>query len=213
MTIDQWGDANGNPMLGDPKTTTEGTRPLGIDNTTRRMRDRPLTDAEIARFWSNVGKRGPDDCWEWTRARMGGTHHYGQFRAGGHLYYAHRVSFELSREPIPDGRRVLHHCDNPPCCNPAHLFTGTAHDNTQDMLAKQRGGYTPHQGSANGFSKLTEEDVRQIFAMHAQGRRQVAIAAAFGVTQANISIILKGLGWRHVDPSEAAITAMEAESA
>jgi hypothetical protein len=53
-------------------------------------------------------------------------------------YYAHRVAYELFVGPVPDGMFVCHRCDNPPCCNPAHLFIGTAKDNAVDSSNKER---------------------------------------------------------------------------
>lgn len=99
---------------------------------------RPATD----RFWEKVDKRGPDDCWLWTAScdKKG----YGAFTLpDGHIGIAHRFSYELHYGPIPEGEGyhgtcVLHECDNPPCCNPKHLFLGTAKDNAIDMWEKGR---------------------------------------------------------------------------
>jgi hypothetical protein len=88
------------------------------------------------RFWEKVNKAG--ECWEWTACR----HHqwgYGHVRVGGKLEAAHRVSWEMHNGPIPDGLLVCHHCDNPKCVRPAHLFLGTGTDNSRDMHAKGRG--------------------------------------------------------------------------
>lgn len=71
-------------------------------------------------------------CWVWTRRCL--PNGYGRFREG----YAHRTSYELVYGPLTDGVKVLHHCDNPPCIRPSHLFSGTQKDNMQDCLKKGR---------------------------------------------------------------------------
>jgi hypothetical protein len=84
---------------------------------------------------------GPDACWLWTRSRGGRGGHerrYGHLQVNGKLAYTHRLAYELAFGPIPEGLLVLHRCDNPPCCNPAHLFVGTSADNTADRIAKGR---------------------------------------------------------------------------
>jgi hypothetical protein len=79
--------------------------------------------------------RDPAQCWEWQRSRS--RQGYGRL---GPRVYAHRLAYEVFIGPIPDGLHVLHHCDNPPCCNPAHLWSGTVADNMRDRDAKGRNG-------------------------------------------------------------------------
>ena len=91
------------------------------------------------RFWAKVDRASSDACWPWlaTHGRFG----YGEFKVGGRSgrsVKAHRVAWELTHGPISDGLFVLHRCDNPPCCNPGHLFLGTHADNMRDMAQKGR---------------------------------------------------------------------------
>lgn len=109
-----------------------------------------LDERVAARFWAKVDKNGPvpahcpelGPCWLWTRAtdRRG----YGRFGIGPaancRMFGAHRVAMALTGTIPPDDLFGCHHCDNPPCCNPAHLFLGTCADNCADMVAKGRSG-------------------------------------------------------------------------
>jgi hypothetical protein len=89
-------------------------------------------------FWSRVDRSGgPDACWPWTAGRF--QKGYEMTRWQGRTRGAHRVAYELAYGPILDGLWVLHDCDNPPCCNPAHLFPGNSAVNADDRERKGRG--------------------------------------------------------------------------
>jgi len=87
------------------------------------------------RVWTKVKKT--ESCWEWTASKN--VHGYGIIKKDGRMHLAHRVLFELTGGKIPNGMQVLHHCDNPACVNPDHLFLGTHGDNMRDMFKKGRG--------------------------------------------------------------------------
>lgn len=92
------------------------------------------------RFLSLIDRSpGSTDCWPW-RGQLGGGG-YGRVHWLGHSLRAHRKAYELLVGPIPSGLHVCHSCDNPPCCNPAHLWLGTDADNLADMRAKGRRRY------------------------------------------------------------------------
>lgn len=184
-----------------------------------------LTDADRERFWAKVDRRGPDECWPWTRYLNADG--YGVFghggRAAARTLLASRVCWFITRGVWPSVC-VLHDCDNPRCCNPAHLFLGTPTDNNADMRRKgrqakgdrhgsrvhpervargDRSGSRRHpeklpRGEANPQARLNADAVRQIRGLRAGGMTQQAIAHCFGVSRAAIRKILKRLTWRHI---------------
>lgn len=144
-----------------------------------RGRRRMTRDEKIAKFWSNVDKTG--DCWTWTAATRSG---YGAFGFDGKVQRAHRLAWELTRGPIPDGIIVMHACDNPPCVNPDHLRLGTNQDNSNDATERGRMG------------KLTTDQVVEARLMAKHGAGHPEIAARFGVNRSTISYIVRGDTWR-----------------
>jgi hypothetical protein len=150
-----------------------------------------LSEKQIAHFWEKVRKGGPDDCWLWTGSTA--YYGYGGIRAGGRggaLIGTHRFSYILAYGPIPDGMRVLHRCDNPPCVNPAHLFLGTQKDNVADMVKKGR--YNGPFGA-----KLSPDDVREIRRIYKKGMGR-ELARKFNVCPSMINYIVTRKVWRHV---------------
>lgn len=110
------------------------------------------------RFWSRVTKSEESGCWEWTMAKA--PTGYGILTLARVKRYAHRTAYELANGPIPDGLFVCHHCDNPPCINPAHLFLGSQKDNMQDASRKGRSRGGVAFGDANGARRHPERLAR-----------------------------------------------------
>lgn len=88
----------------------------------------------LDRFWSKV-QRG-DGCWLWTSSLN--QRGYGTFFPNGRSHKAHRLAWEFSNGPVANGLLVCHHCDNPRCVRPDHLFVGSHLENVQDMVRKNR---------------------------------------------------------------------------
>jgi len=155
---------------------------------------------DLRRFWNHVLIGAPDDCWEWQSGRF--TTGYGVVNLpNGHQAHASRVAYILTNGDIPDALKVCHKCDNPPCCNPAHLFTGTQAENLADMRRKGRQGkpgYKPGMqvGEKNNSSKLSWEKVAQIRRLLAEGQTYKEVAEAFGVSRPLISLINTNKLWR-----------------
>ena len=152
-----------------------------------------LTEKQISRFWSRVEKN-PDGCWLWTGGKdISG---YGRFSSDGQWLKAHRVMYSLTFGLIPTGKLVCHHCDNPSCVRPDHLFVGTDKDNAQDKSRKGRGN-SP-LGSKHGRAKLTEDIVVSIRNVYATGNvRLEDIANVIGVHLMTVDRIVFGRRWKH----------------
>jgi hypothetical protein len=159
-----------------------------------------LTASQEKRFLSRVLVGEVNECWPWTgRIDQDG---YGRFDVDGRPQLAHRIAWTIEggKEPWIEGEVacVLHRCDNPPCCNPFHLFLGTRADNNADMRAKGRSYTGEHAGELNSSAKLTENKVRDIAARLLAGETGTSIAEEYGVSNALISQIRLGKKWAHL---------------
>jgi hypothetical protein len=150
------------------------------------------------KFWGKVSK-GPG-CWEWA----GGTDGTGygtlerMINKKRWRFQAHRYSWLLHNGPIPGGLLVCHQCDNRRCVNPAHLFLGTAKDNTADMIAKGRSKFGTLTSETARTTRLTADQVLEIRRLRSEGVLLRELAARFGVAIPTISHAANGDTWRKV---------------
>ncbi len=151
---------------------------------------------------------GENGCWEWHGSRN--DNGYGQFYFRGKAWRAHRAAYALFTGEIPDGLFVCHHCDNPSCVNPDHLFLGHAAVNVRDMVRKGRAktvitsqqdhfssGHAPRGEEASGH-RMTEEMAIELLDLAAQGIGPTALARRAGLSRITIQGLLRGDTWKHL---------------
>lgn len=154
----------------------------------------PLPKASPAECLARYYRVDPSGCWIWTGSRYTqfGKPTYGQTSYNGKRMGAHKASYLVHVGPIPEGLDVMHSCNVKACVNPAHLSTGTRSQNLLDGFAAHPGVCA---GENNGRARLTWDDVHAIRAAGKAGTLQRELAARYGVTQAQISQILRGSRW------------------
>ena len=152
-------------------------------------------------FWRRVNRDGPNGCWVWTGGRD--PDGYGIFSETlppgsarpTRSFRAHRYAWALTHGSAPDGKVLMHSCDNPRCVNPAHLSIGTTLDNNRDAFAK---GRRRAAGEHNIKAKLTSDDVLSI---RASREIEAVLAVRYGVCLSTIYSIRVRRTWAHVaDP-------------
>jgi hypothetical protein len=153
------------------------------------------------RFWAKVQKA--EGCWLWTGSKD--SFGYGKIYCGtstprtgrkNWTMRTHIFSWILRNGPVPSGMCVLHHCDNPPCVNPAHLWLGSRGDNNKDALRKGR-NWKP-SGEQHHKSKITTLDVIEIRKLRQSGSTFVEISKLFPLDETNLSRICQHKTWKHV---------------
>jgi hypothetical protein len=191
------------------------TKPCWIRKGFGKYCSKPCADAAlkvspVTRFWASVDKSGGDDaCWPWTAGKE--KRGYGRLFVNGRNVTTSRFSFELHKGPIPNGLFVLHRCDNPPCCNPAHLFLGTLTDNSADMVSKGRQakgenhGSRTHPGAVkkaitrgekHHAAKLNRHSAQEIVSLYRQGGITMQrLADKYGVHLVTVCDVIHGKTW------------------
>lgn len=179
-----------------------------------------ISEKDTTRFWSHVDIRGDDECWEWKTSKFRGG--YGQFKVNGRNIRASRLAYFIQHGVDPLDAQVCHTCDNPPCCNPSHLFLGDNADNRNDSIAKGRdntasgerhGSHTKPErwarGERVGGSILTAAQVSEMRALYLTGAHtQQDLADRFGVKRETIGRVVRGENWKHLPSETAAVAAI-----
>jgi hypothetical protein len=150
--------------------------------------------------WRFVDKRSPDECWNWTAGLSGGG--YAQFAIAGRLYQAHRVAYASANPGAielrgPKDRSaygvLLHSCDNPKCCNPAHLSVGTQKSNMEDAVKKGRA--PTNKGEKNPSAILNMESAKVIKQRFDNGETRASIARSLGLSWSCIDMVAREARW------------------
>ena len=152
------------------------------------MPKRAKTEEEwITKILSNITKK-ENGCWEFNGRKNNGG--YGSICFGGEKIkkdlMVHKLVYKHMKGDIPKGLCVCHSCDNPPCCNPEHLFLGTNEDNIKDSVSKNRHSMYKKYGEKTPYHKLTSKQVEEILQ---DGRPYKEIIKDYGVVKSTISSI------------------------
>ena len=152
-----------------------------------------LEQLNIALFIDGVEIRALSQCWPWLKGLIPSG--YGSFSVHDRTYLAHRISWILNNDSVPEGLCVLHKCDNKLCVNPNHLFLGTLGDNCRDMKNKGRAAHPI--GELHPLHKLTWTKVDQIRQLAQSGTySNEKLAQMFEVDPSSISKVLHNHIWR-----------------
>jgi hypothetical protein len=155
------------------------------------------------RFWERIQKQATvtsphvsTPCWLWTGGKK--SNGYGVLGNLGKLVHVHRLSYQLHYGDLPMGKpHVCHHCDNPACVNPEHLFAGDDRDNGEDRANKGRNVIPDNNGAKNPAAILTAEKVLAIRARHDGKHGSISrLAREFGVDRTTVSLIVKRKTWK-----------------
>lgn len=170
----------------------EATSPVCSRNCNGRYQTARRVKNELTEFNKRI-KRS-EGCWEWLGYVA--TNGYGLFICNSKVEFAHRYAAKVFKHVDIEGKVVAHHCDNPPCVNPDHLFVGSQLDNVKDMDAKGRrkNGAVPC-GEEQHLHKLTESDVHRI---RKDTRLPRIIADEYGVSVSAVRKVLWRTTWKHV---------------
>lgn len=153
---------------------------------------------DIDRFMSYVMPEPNTGCWFWTGAVIGkGRKAHGVSYANGKRILAHRLSFIIHKDQIPEGLIICHHCDNPRCVNPDHLYAGTDQQNAMDKV--RRGRNRNPVGEKHGRAVYTEDIVTKALEMRLQGHTNVFIAKTLSIHERAITDFAAKKSWAHID--------------
>lgn len=157
------------------------------------MTDWGIPETLPRRFWEKVNKKEDNECWEWTASKHWAG--YGMILLEDRKQIkAHRASWLLHNGTIPKEAHVLHHCDNPGCVNPRHLYLGNHKDNMKDMVERGRSA----TGRRHSSAKLDEVKVAEIRFLCSRGISQRKAARWYGVSQATVWSLIHRRTWKHV---------------
>lgn len=157
-------------------------------------------------FWERVAIISPDSCWVWNGPRD--KDGYGTTSWRGKTARAHRVAYEIANNDRPE-LNVCHTCDNPPCCNPNHLFKGTQADNRKDCVEKgrqakgatHRNNLYPdsvNRGDSHGRTVLKEQQIGDIWSKLVSQETAASIAREYQVGPHIVENIRSGRTWKHI---------------
>ena len=143
--------------------------------------------------WDKINQTFPSLCWEWVSGKDWDG--YGIFTIYGISYKVHRLVYELIYGIIPEGLCVCHHCDNPSCCNPKHLWLGSSSENNTDRHNKGRDNFA--RGNQLPQTKLNQYQVNEIRKLYITNKyTQKELGKRFGVCGANINKIINNITWK-----------------